>query len=276
MIGDSVDFVISPELRSGLEKLGRDHGASLFMVTHAALTTLLARLSNSDDITIGTPHAARTDQMLDDLVGMFVNTLVLRARVDAGDSFAALIERIRDNDLAAFGHSDVPFEKLVEALHIRRSASYSPLFQVMLAFQNNRLESLELPGLTVRVIEDMAEGAKYDLTLTMSEKADDEGRPSGLGGRFTFATDLFERESVERITQRFVRILEAVVENSTRRRRRYRHSHRTRESKVEPSTTCPHDDGPRTTAAAGSRGGRRARRRSRRTRRHAGDVPGIR
>ena len=182
MQGDSIDFAITPELRRGLEAVGKDHGASLFMVTHAALTTLLSRLSNSDDITVGTPLAARGDQALDDLVGMFVNTLVLRTHVRPGDSFSGLVDRVREGDLAAFGNSDVPFEKIVEALRIRRSTAYSPLFQVMLSFQNNRMDALELPGLTVRVIEDMAQGAKYDLTLTITEKADESGRPAGLGG----------------------------------------------------------------------------------------------
>ncbi|RZI95631.1 MAG: amino acid adenylation domain-containing protein, partial [Microbacterium sp.] len=211
MRGDFVDFGIQSQVYDGLERLATARGASLFMVTHTALAILLSRLSGTDDIAIGTPTAARHDQSLDDLVGMFVNTLVLRTEVHAGDGFGDLLARVREHDLNVFENSDVPFESLVETLRVRRSTAYSPLFQVMLSFQNNRIGALELPGLSVRVLEDLGEGAKYDLTLTLTERVDDTGRPVGLSGRFTYATDLFERASVERIAARFVRILRAVV-----------------------------------------------------------------
>ena len=75
-------------------------GATLFMVVHAALAVLLARLSGTDDIAIGTPIAGRGERELDDLIGMFVNTLVFRTRVEAGESFTDLLARQRETDIA--------------------------------------------------------------------------------------------------------------------------------------------------------------------------------
>ncbi len=107
---------------------------------------LLAKLSGTDDIAIGTPIAGRGEAELDDLVGMFVNTLVLRSDVDPAGGFADLLARTREFDLAAFGHADLPFERLVDVLAPERSTAHSPLFQVMLEFQNNELPRSSCPA----------------------------------------------------------------------------------------------------------------------------------
>src|SRR5690606_9892879 len=107
-----------------------------FITVHAALAVLLSRLSGSDDVTVGTPVSGRGDRALDDLVGMFVNTVVLRTPVDAQHTFAEHLTRVRDRDLDALAHTDLPFDALVDAVPGHRSEAYAPLFQVMLAFQN--------------------------------------------------------------------------------------------------------------------------------------------
>ncbi|WP_065489848.1 non-ribosomal peptide synthetase [Rhodococcus opacus] len=209
-LGSSVDFTVPAATVARLVSLAREAGATPFMVVHAALAVLLARLSGATDIAIGSPIAGRGDAALDDLVGMFVNTLVLRAQYQPDESFAELLGRMRDADLEAFSRADVPFERLVDKLNPIRSQSFSPLFQVMLAFQNFSRPAVELPGLTVTPVEVDRQAVQFDLSMTVGESADGGG---GFVGRLSYATDVFDGATVREIARRFVRILEAVVDD---------------------------------------------------------------
>ncbi|WP_410874025.1 amino acid adenylation domain-containing protein [Nocardia sp. A7] len=209
--GASLDFRIPAEVHAGLDQLARTHNSTLFMVVHAALAALLARLSGSTDIAIGTPVAGRGDAALDDLIGMFVNTLVLRTEVDSAAGFEELLTRTRAVDVAAFGHADVPFERLVELLDPARSTARHPLFQVMLAFQNMARTALELPGMTVSGVELTMPFAKFDLQFEMVEDTDRHGAPHGIAVGLTYATDLFDADTIAGFADRFQRLLASIV-----------------------------------------------------------------
>ncbi|WP_460724072.1 amino acid adenylation domain-containing protein, partial [Nocardia heshunensis] len=211
--GGTYPFAISAQTQQALVDLGRRHNASLFMVMHSALAVLLARLSGTSDIAIGTPVHGRGEAALDDLIGMFVNTLVLRTEVDGSETFADLLARSRDADLHAFAHADVPFERLVEVINPARSQSRHPLFQVMLTFQNTRQASLELPGLSVDGIDYDARLAKFDLQLTLQEAQDDRGENAGMSAEISYALDLFDESTVAAFAHRLDLVLAAVVAN---------------------------------------------------------------
>ncbi len=209
--GDSIAVAVSAELHGGLLELARGGQASLFMVLQAGLAALLSRLGAGDDIAIGSPIAGRTDAALDDLVGFFVNTLVLRTDTSGHPSFRALLARVRTDNLAAYSHQDVPFERLVEVLNPARSLSRHPLFQVMLAFQNNAPVALELDGVSARYEAVSTSSAKFDLALSLLETRTADGAPGGLAGTLEYASDLFDRSSVAALAERLTRLLAAAV-----------------------------------------------------------------
>ncbi|MFC7446985.1 amino acid adenylation domain-containing protein, partial [Rhodococcus daqingensis] len=209
--GESVEFTVGAELHRGLRELARTHDASLFMVVHAAFAVLLERLSGQQDIAIGSPIAGRGERALDDLVGMFVNTLVLRTRIDPEQTFADLLADVRSDDVDAFGHADIPFERLVEALEVPRSTAHQPLFQVALSMANTERATLELPDLEVGELAAPLTVAKFDLQLSLGEDPGTEGAAAGITAVLDYATDLFDRDTAHSFTERLVRILEAVV-----------------------------------------------------------------
>ncbi|MFC4374989.1 amino acid adenylation domain-containing protein [Nocardia halotolerans] len=208
--GAAHHFALAAPLHRALEALAREHNASLFMVVRTALSVLLARVAGTDDVTIGAPVAGRGEPELDDLVGMFVNTLVLRTRVDAAESFAALLDRVRESDLAAFGHADVPFERLVAELDPPRTQAHHPLYQVALSFQNFGEARLELPGLAVSGVDLGDEVAPVDLQLTVVPH-DDAAGPAGLRCSWRYASDLFDESTMATLGSRLAGLLAAVA-----------------------------------------------------------------
>ncbi|WP_051766799.1 non-ribosomal peptide synthetase [Saccharothrix syringae] len=209
--GEAVPLALDARLHRGLLDLARSSGATLFMVLQAGFAALLTRLGAGTDVPAGSPVAGRADEALDELVGFFVNTLVLRTDTSGDPTFRELLARVRDTDLAAYDHQDVPFERLVEELNPVRSLSRHPLFQVMVVLQNNAEARIDMPGLAVEVRPVDTGAAKFDLTLGLREEHDPDGAPAGVTGALEFATDLFDRATAAALADRLTRMFAAVV-----------------------------------------------------------------
>ncbi|MEU8696150.1 amino acid adenylation domain-containing protein [Streptomyces sp. NPDC048680] len=209
--GAELDIAFDTPVHQGLKKLARESGVSMFMVVHAAVAALLHRMGAGTDIPIGSPIAGRGDEALDELVGFFVNTLVLRTDLSGDPSFTELLGRVRDTDLAAFSHADVPFESVVEALNPTRSLSRNPLFQVMVGYHARTGGELRLPGLRAEYVPFRIRSAKFDLVFSFTEHTAADGAAGSLGCRLEFATELFDRETAEALGERLRTLVAALV-----------------------------------------------------------------
>ncbi|MEO5730391.1 MAG: amino acid adenylation domain-containing protein, partial [Byssovorax sp.] len=203
--------ILSAELRAALERLGRERGATLFMVLMAAFQVLLARWSGQDDISVGTPVANRNRSEVEPLIGFFVNTLVMRADLSESPTFTGLLERVKEAALGAYAHQDLPFERLVEALRAVRDLGRMPLFEVMFALQNAPMEAMELPGLRMERLPLESGVAKFDLTLVLEETA---GR---LEGALEYNADLFDAATIARMAEHLEVLLRGVAATPDRR-----------------------------------------------------------
>ncbi|NEC33274.1 non-ribosomal peptide synthetase, partial [Streptomyces rubrogriseus] len=210
--GDRVEFTVPADLHTRLTELARETNTTAFMVIQAALATLLTRHGAGEDIPIGTPIAGRTDDATDHLIGFFVNTLVLRTDTSGNPTFRELLTRVRDTDLTAYTHQDLPFERLVEALNPTRSLTHHPLFQTMLTLHNTQgTKTDRFAGLAAEVVASESVSARFDLSFALAEHFGADHSCEGMSGGVTYSTALFDRATVRDLADRLVRLLAAAV-----------------------------------------------------------------
>ncbi|MES1204667.1 MAG: amino acid adenylation domain-containing protein [Pseudomonadota bacterium] len=200
-------FRLEPQLTARLRRVAAAHGATLNMLSLAAVELLLARFSGQSDFGIGIPTMGRIHPEVEDVIGMFVNTLVFRSDVAAGGRFVDLLTRVRDTTAAALGHQDVPLEKLVQALHPERDGSRTPLYQAMFSYQEASARDYRLADLTLEQVPSFSGSTATDIAFWLRDHG------SWALAVVETASDLFQEESVARFARSWQAILEAVAGN---------------------------------------------------------------
>ena len=202
--GGSARFQFSTKLTEDLKALARREGATLFMVVLAALQVLLSKYSGQDDIPVGAPIAGRIRKELENVLGCFINMLTLRTDLSGAPTFREVIRRACRTAVEAYRYQDIPFEKIVQELHIERDVSRTPLFDVMLVFQNMELTTPRLHGLRFLEWVDLIESAPFDFTLQMIEA-------QGFNCRLSYVRDLYTPETALRFLDHLNRVMEQMA-----------------------------------------------------------------
>ena len=202
---------LSHPLSAALKELSQQENVTLFITLLAAFQTLLYRYTGQEDIVVGSPIANRNRSEIEGLIGFFVNSLVLRTDLSGNPTFRELLARVKEVALGAYAHQDLPFEQLVESLHPQRDLSRNPLFQISFALQNTPVSALELPELTLSLLEYDSGTAKLDLEFHLWEDLD------SLNLQVVYSTDLFDDSTPARMLGHFQTLLEGIVANREQR-----------------------------------------------------------
>nr|WP_051989839.1 non-ribosomal peptide synthetase [Gordonia soli] len=217
--GGRVRIELGARRAASIADVARTTGTTSFMVCHAAFAETIARIADVDDVLIGAALSGRTHPATVDLIGMFVNTVVLRTIHTDHQTGRDLLLRVRDTDLAAFAHADIPFESLVERLAPARSTAHAPLVQVMINYLSDLtgrppadppIDSRRIADLEISALDPGAPPAKVDLTLGLAEHVGSAGELL-IDGEIDYATALFDVEMIEVIREVFLRMVDAIV-----------------------------------------------------------------
>ncbi|MCP4154376.1 MAG: AMP-binding protein, partial [bacterium] len=204
--GAKLYFYLDEKETALLNESAAENKVTMFMLLAAIYKILLARLSGSEDIIVGTPTAGRRHAALMKIVGMFVNTLPLRNYPAPDKTFIAFLAELKENTLAAFENQDYQFETLVEKLDIPRDTGRNPVFDAFFSLLNIETSGDEKEGIIEDgesvYLEDTV--SKFDITLNCSE-----GRR--LRVDFEYCKKLFKQKTIQRIATYFKRIVSGLL-----------------------------------------------------------------
>jgi amino acid adenylation domain-containing protein len=204
--GDSVQFTIDNALSKSITALAAEKQASTFILFIAAFNILLQRYTQQDDICIGTPVAGRNQPDLESIIGCFINMLAIRNTVDNQQAFTDFLQQVKNTLFSAQEHQDIPFELVAEACTEQRSLAHTPIFQVLFTQQASDIaKELQVDNLELSILPQPSVSAKYDLQLHI------DTHEEGFSGTIEFNTDLFNRESIERISRHYTALLQAII-----------------------------------------------------------------
>nr|AYM54215.1 amino acid adenylation domain protein [Sorangium cellulosum] len=207
--GDTYEQELGPELSSALKRYAQRARVTLFVTLLGAYGLLLTRLGGQREVVIGTPHAGRALAEMEGVVGLFVNTLAHRVRPDGDETFDEYVKRLQAAAFEVAEHHEVPFERVVEALRVRRDPSHDPVFQTMLVIEEASEEEVAVPDARLTSISAHQGVSKFDVTLTARVSP-----TTGIGLRWEYCTDLFERERIVRFGQLFRDLLRRCLEQA--------------------------------------------------------------
>ena len=203
--GASVTFELSKEQTEGLKELGKESGATLFMVVLTLYNVLLHKLSGQSEITVGIPSTGRGHTDLEGIIGMFVNTLPVKSKMDVETSFPEVLSSLVKSTLQCLDHQRCPLDELIESLHLKRTTNRNPLFDVSLTFDSFSKVPARIEGLQFEGYGNGTKSAKSDLALIAGET------PNGLAMMLEYDTSLFKNETIDRFTAYFNMIVDQVL-----------------------------------------------------------------
>ncbi len=196
------------DLTAALRALVAKNRVSMYMLLLSAYYVLLSKYTGQEDITVGTLVAGRGAERFRDLIGLFVNTLALRSRPRGELEFVEHLKQVRGECLSAFENQDYQFEDLVDRISPPRDLGRNPLFDTMFGVLSYDERVTCYGGVDFSRHEIDYEIAKFDLSLTAIERQNQV-----LVLEFEYCTELFRRETIERLSSHYLNVLREVVAN---------------------------------------------------------------
>ncbi|MDO6435714.1 amino acid adenylation domain-containing protein [Flavitalea sp. BT771] len=199
--GGIVESSFTSAQLSCLRSISEKYDATLFITLLALLNAILYRYTGVQDIVIGTPVAQRDHPDLEDQIGLYLNSLALRTRFRGKDSFSDLLLKVRAVALDAYSHQVYPYDVLVSELDLKADAGRSPLFDVVMLLNKEKLHEEDNPGPGKIKISRMDPGDRVstvDMRIVFTESGD------RLSCAIEYDAALFNESSIAKFLEDFL------------------------------------------------------------------------
>ncbi|CAH9050269.1 Tyrocidine synthase 2 [Pseudoalteromonas holothuriae] len=203
--GTHLRVELCAKLTSKIRELSQQQDVTTYVFMQAAWSVLISMYAHSEEVVLGSPVSGRTQAGLDNIPGFFTNTLVLRHSVDLQDSFAQILAQHKEVVLQGLKHQDMPFDRLVDKLALQRDLSYTPIFQLSFTLQRGELLDQQLGDVKISNFAAQETGSQFDISL----KVNDVYRY--LACEWQYDSALFSEQTIQFLSQMYVRILEKVT-----------------------------------------------------------------
>ena len=197
--GDKIQFKLNNNIVEKVREMAKKTGTTLYMVYLSAFYILLSKYTSQEDIIVGTAEAGRSRVEFENVVGMFVNTIALRNYPKKDEKYIDFLQEVKKNVMKDFENKEYQFDDLVQALGIRKEANRNPLFDAMFVVENVNSIGDDEP------IELKSNSTKFDLTLIIYESNNEVN--------IEYNVDLFKKDTIERMLENYVNILNKIVDN---------------------------------------------------------------
>ncbi|MDF2802807.1 MAG: amino acid adenylation domain protein [Anaerocolumna sp.] len=205
--GDYFEFLISKEASANLKTIALECGCTLNIVLLAAYNILLSKYSGQEDIIVGIVTSGRTNNSLNNTLGMFVNTLALRNYPCADKTFTEFLKEVKNNFLDAVDNQEYPFDEIIDKLGLIRDISRNPLFDTVFTYENSTIPEENFNGIAIKTEEVDYKSAKFDLAIVAEDKGD------SIKFVINYCTKLFKRETISRLGRYYQNILSEIIDN---------------------------------------------------------------
>jgi len=207
--GRTISFDLNENLSSGIKKISVANKCSSFVTMLSAFKLTLHKLSNSNEIVVGTPVLGRSNEDFANTIGLFVNTLAIKSEVDTTHSIQEYIDQVKTKVINAIRHQELPFDNIVDHLGGKRMANKNPLFDVMFNLQNYKHISLDTEN--EETIGSSADGiSRFDLNFQGMELA------NAFKFNVVFTKSLFEDATIKRFIDLYINVLKQLVDDSSK------------------------------------------------------------
>ena len=198
-------FAINQKLSEAISNKSRELGVTNNILFMSAWNIVMAKYSGASELIIGTSVSGRTNEDINECIGMFVNMLAIRTYPQSEKSLYSYIQEVKHCVGKALENQDYQFDALVDKLNIPRKSNRSPIFDVCFDYHNIELFDLSVDGLTFRQEELDTGKVSYDLLLTCSEDND-----HNISAFIDYSTEIFSEKTVERYAASLIKIIEQI------------------------------------------------------------------